>query len=54
VNVVRTQADGVWVTGLPEQARLITVGHAYVKAGEKVQPVAAAATGDDRLAGSGR
>lgn len=53
VEVVRTQADGVWVTGLPEQARLITVGQAYVKAGEKVEPVAAAPAGDDRLADGG-
>lgn len=43
VSVVRTQSDGVWVTGLPKRARIITVGHAYVKSGEPVRPVAEAA-----------
>lgn len=41
VNVVRAEPAGVWVSGLPEQARVITMGQAYVRAGETVQPVAA-------------
>jgi multidrug efflux system membrane fusion protein len=31
----------VWVAGLPDRVRLITVGHEFVKDGETVQPVAA-------------
>ncbi len=38
VEVVRTAADGVWVTGLPERSRIITVGQGFVSAGEPVRP----------------
>lgn len=38
VEVVRTGPDGVWVTGLPELARVITVGQGFVSAGERVRP----------------
>lgn len=31
--------DGMWLTGLPETVRLITVGQEYVKVGQKVEPV---------------
>lgn len=37
VAVVRTAADGVWVTGLPDPARIITVGQGFVSAGEPVR-----------------
>ena len=36
VEVVADDPDGVWVTGLPRQARLITVGQEFVAAGERV------------------
>ena len=36
VEVVADGRDGVWVTGLPPQARLITVGQEFVAAGERV------------------
>jgi multidrug efflux system membrane fusion protein len=42
VELVRAEADGVWVTGLPESARLITVGQGFARAGERVRPVPAA------------
>ena len=45
VELVRAEIDGVWVTGLPEEARLITVGQGYVRDGEEVQ--ASPATGSD-------
>lgn len=38
VEVVRTERDGVWATGLPDKLRLITVGHGFVTAGEQVTP----------------
>ncbi len=41
VEVIRAAADGVWVTGLPEQARVITIGHGFVTDGERVRPQAA-------------
>jgi multidrug efflux system membrane fusion protein len=36
VDVVEDAVDGAWVTGLPGVARLITVGHEFVSAGELV------------------
>lgn len=38
VDVVRTATDGVWVTGLPANIRLITVGQGFVTAGQAVRP----------------
>jgi membrane fusion protein, multidrug efflux system len=36
VEIVRAQTDGVWITGLPRSARIITVGQGFVSAGEEV------------------
>lgn len=41
VEVVRAQIDGIWVTGLPDTADVITVGQGYVSEGEVVAPSAA-------------
>ena len=38
VSIVRAQTDGIWVTGLPENADIITVGQGFVKAGDLVDP----------------
>ena len=37
VEVVRAQIEGIWVTGLPEAAQIITVGQGYVSDGEPVR-----------------
>ena len=39
VQIVADDADGVWVTGLPEYTTLITVGQEFVTAGEVVDVV---------------
>ena len=39
VALVRTQADGVWVSGLPEDARVIVQGQGFVTGGQVVAPV---------------
>jgi multidrug efflux system membrane fusion protein len=39
VEITRSEPDGVWVTGLPETATIITVGQGYVSAGQQVEPV---------------
>jgi membrane fusion protein, multidrug efflux system len=39
VEVVRSDADGMWVTGIPERARLITAGQHFAREGEPVLPV---------------
>jgi len=39
VEIVKAEAQGVWVAGLPNPVDLITVGQSFVSAGEKVTPV---------------
>ena len=39
-RVVRAEADAVWLAGLPERVRLITVGQGFVRPGDRVRPVA--------------
>lgn len=39
VELAMTDPDGVWVSGLPESAKIITVGQGYVAAGQIVEPV---------------
>ncbi len=45
VEILRSARDGVWIAGagepLPPELRLITVGHEYVAAGNRVTPVEA-------------
>nr|WP_228550752.1 efflux RND transporter periplasmic adaptor subunit [Endozoicomonas sp. OPT23] len=36
IDIVRTEADGLWVTGIPDQARLITRGQGFVREGDLV------------------
>lgn len=38
VKIVKAQIDGIWVTGLPDTADVITVGQGFVRAGETVAP----------------
>ena len=40
VVVERAQRDGVWISGLPEAARIITIGQGFVSQGETVDPTA--------------
>ena len=37
IEVVRAQIEGIWVTGLPETVKIITVGQGYVRDGELVR-----------------
>ena len=39
VSMFATRPDGVWVTGLPENATIITVGQEFVRHGVVVVPV---------------
>lgn len=39
VEIARSEPDGVWVTGLPPIANIITVGQGYVTAGQQVEAV---------------
>lgn len=37
VTLARAEVDGIWITGLPERARLITVGQGFVREGDPVE-----------------
>lgn len=39
VNILRDTGNGMWVSGLPRQISLITVGQDFVEAGQRVRPV---------------
>lgn len=39
VRIIEDGPEGVWLTGLPDSVRLITVGQEFVSAGEIVEPV---------------
>jgi multidrug efflux system membrane fusion protein len=53
IEIVRAELQGIWVTGLPEAARIVTIGQGFVREGEAVlaQPMEAdglaAATGGE-------
>ena len=53
MQIISEDSDGVWVTGLPNETNLITVGQEMVVAGERVDPdlqnLSAGALGSDRL-----
>lgn len=38
IQLLRTEESGVWVTGLPQKVRVITLGQGFVSAGETVIP----------------
>ncbi|WP_319410360.1 efflux RND transporter periplasmic adaptor subunit [uncultured Cohaesibacter sp.] len=41
VHIISNDAQGVWISGLPDEADLITIGQEYVKSGQKVVAIAA-------------
>ena len=38
VTIIRAQTDGIWVTGLDDEAQIITVGQGFVTDGQVVNP----------------
>lgn len=44
VEIVKTEINGVWATGLPDEAEIITVGQGFVRGGEavRIQPAESA------------
>jgi len=39
VDIVKSGVNGMWISGLPEKANIITVGQGFVKPGDAVNPV---------------
>ncbi|WP_316859650.1 efflux RND transporter periplasmic adaptor subunit [uncultured Cohaesibacter sp.] len=50
VTIIANDGKGVWVTGLPDTANVVTIGQEYIKTG---QPVVAVETIDGKLAQTG-
>ncbi|WP_324754313.1 efflux RND transporter periplasmic adaptor subunit [Roseovarius sp. Pro17] len=38
ISIVRAQTDGIWVSGLPDEAQIISIGQGFVNNGETVDP----------------
>ena len=38
ISIVRAQTDGIWVSGLPDSAQIISIGQGFVNDGESVDP----------------
>ena len=53
IDIVMSEKDGIWVSGLPEVARVIAVGHGFVAAGQTVRVNAEKVDPDGNLAGPG-
>ncbi len=39
IQIVKSQADGIWMSGLGDKAKVITLGQGFVRAGDVVEPV---------------
>jgi len=39
ISIISDSTEGMWVAGLPQEAILVTIGHEFVKDGEKVNAV---------------
>ena len=39
IDILKAENTGIWITGLEEEAKIITVGQGFVSYGEKVSPV---------------
>lgn len=53
VDIVMSEKNGIWVSGLPEVARVIAVGHGFVAAGQTVRVNAEKVDPGGTLAGPG-
>ncbi len=41
INIVKSDSEGVWLTGFGDQADVITLGHGFVRDGDKVEVIRA-------------
>ncbi len=47
INIIKTEADGVWISAPDPEIKIITVGQAFVRKGDKVEAVLEADSNDD-------
>ncbi|GLQ29896.1 efflux RND transporter periplasmic adaptor subunit [Litoribrevibacter albus] len=52
VDVIQSESSGLWLTGLPEQVTVITMGQGFVVDGQKVEPVVVGEESKDETATS--
>ena len=56
IGIVRAQTDGIWVSGLPDETQIISIGQGFVNDGETVDPQpeeeAAAESASDAIPGA--
>lgn len=45
IQAVRAEVDGIWVTGLPDEVQIITIGQGFVRDGETINPRPELSTG---------
>ena len=50
IDILKAENTGIWITGLEEQAKVITVGQGFVDYGETVSPVYKTAQSGDKTA----
>ena len=43
ISIAQSGSNGIWVSGLPDQADIIVVGQGYVSAGQSVKAIPATA-----------
>jgi multidrug efflux system membrane fusion protein len=41
IDIVKSDSQGVWLSGMGQQADIITLGHGFVRDGDKVEVVRA-------------
>lgn len=39
INIVKSESDGIWLTGLGKQADIIVLGQGFVRDGDKVEAI---------------
>ncbi|MFQ3277942.1 MAG: multidrug efflux system membrane fusion protein, partial [Colwellia sp.] len=39
IKIIKSESDGIWLTGLGEQADIIVLGQGFVRAGDKVDAI---------------
>lgn len=54
ISIVRAEINGIWVTGLPEAARIIVIGQGFVNAGETVKPTQVDSAPETDASGAGQ
>lgn len=47
IDLVSSTLEGAWVTGIPDNSKVITLGQGFVKPGQKVEPVKAATASEE-------